>query len=323
MSIKEHEKTIEAVMDNLGKYFVADKELMEKIVCGFISGGHILFEDNPGLGKTLLVKLLARITGCKWKRIQFTPDLMPSDIVGTRVWKSSDSTFQLEKGPIFTNLLLADEINRAMPKTQSALLEAMEERQVTIEGDTHQLETPFITMATQNPIESEGTYPLPEAQLDRFTMKMSLGYVKSLEDECEIIRRRIEWGRDDPSIGAEPIMKQKDLVELQNFVEQIFVDQNIQEYIAKLVRGTRENPLVRIGSSPRGALAMLRLARSLAMIKGRDFVVPDDVKAISTSALSHRIILDIDYELDGGTPEEVIQEIVEQTVVPKEYKSRS
>jgi len=312
----------EEILNELRHYFVAEKQLLKKVLAGVIADGHILFEDNPGLGKTLLVKLLARVSGCSWKRVQFTPDLLPADIVGTRVWKPRDGDFHLEKGPIFTNILLADEINRAMPKTQSALLESMEEKQVTIEGETHSLEMPFLVMATQNPIESEGTYPLPEAQMDRFIMKLSLGYVQTEEEECEILNRRIHWQKDDPSSDASNVITQQELLELQKKAEEIFVDENIQKYITSLVRDTRVDQNIRLGASPRGSLALLKLSRAVALLEGRDHVIPDDVKYIAIPALSHRLVLDMDYVLEGGTAEKVIKDIVDYTTVPKEYHSR-
>ncbi len=308
------------LMEKLGRYFVAEEKQLLMVLCGVISGGHLLFEDNPGLGKTLLVKLLAGLTGSSWGRIQFTPDLMPADIVGTRIWNARDSQFVLEKGPVFTNLLLADEINRAMPKTQSALLEAMEEEQVTIEGETFALKKPFLVLATQNPVENEGTYPLPEAQLDRFTMKLSLGYVNSVELEQEIMRRRIKWKKDDPSAEILPVMSQQELLRLQEQVETVYVDENILQYIGEIVWSTRQDERVRLGASPRGSLAMLRLSRSMALLSGREFVIPDDVKEIAGAALSHRLVLDMDYALDGVLPEEIIEEIVYGTAVPKDFK---
>ncbi|MCR4442587.1 MAG: MoxR family ATPase [Peptococcaceae bacterium] len=311
------------IIEKALEYFVADDDaILRKVLCGFIANGHILFEDNPGLGKTLLVKILAKATGCNWNRIQFTPDLMPSDIVGTKIWKAEKSTFELEKGPIFTNFLLADEINRAMPKTQSALLEAMEERQVTIEGTTHRLTAPFVVMATQNPIENEGTYPLPEAQLDRFLMKLSMGYMKTLAAECRILKRRISWQKDDPTGDIQQVVRQEDIVSLQQEAEKVYVDDNLLKYIGEIVRGTRENQRIRVGSSPRGGLALLKLSRACALSGGRDFVIPDDVKMFAADALSHRIILNIEHTLEGLDPAAVINEIVSNTEVPKDFLPR-
>ena len=311
------------IINRVAEFFVTDDAaILKKILSGFLANGHILFEDNPGLGKTLLVKAYAKATGCNWNRIQFTPDLMPADIVGTKVWKSETSSFALERGPIFTNFLLADEINRAMPKTQSALLEAMEERQVTIEGVTYKLKPPFIVMATQNPIENEGTYPLPEAQLDRFLMKLSMGYMKTLESECEILKRRILWKMDDPTEHITQVVSQEDIVFLQEEAEKIYVDENIVKYIAEIVRRTREHPKIKVGASPRGGLALLKLARAHALISGRNFTIPDDVKIFAADALSHRLILNIEYAIEGLEPAKIIEDILQEVEVPKNYTPR-
>ncbi|MFH0850420.1 MAG: MoxR family ATPase, partial [Candidatus Bathyarchaeota archaeon] len=285
------------------------------------ANGHVLFEDYPGLGKTLLAKLYARIVGCQWSRVQFTPDLMPADILGTRVWKAQESQFALERGPIFTNVLLADEINRAPPKTQSGLLEAMEERQVTIEGETHKLAEPFFVIATQNPIEMEGTYPLPEAQMDRFLLKMSMGYVETLAQESLIMKRRIFWKQDDPSGFIQPVTNEATFRSLQRFIEeQIYVDDKIIDYISQVIRETRRHPVVEVGASPRGGLALLKVARAHAAITGRSFVTPDDVKMFVHDALGHRIIMKMEYVLEGSfSADAILNEILEQTEVPKEF----
>jgi MoxR-like ATPase len=310
------------VVGAIGNYFVSEPIVLEKLLCAALSNGHILFEDNPGLGKTLLAKVFAKVTGCNWGRIQFTPDLLPADITGTRVWKGSD--FTVEKGPVFTNILLADEINRSPPKTQSALLEAMEERQVTIEGNTYKLEKPFFVIGTQNPIELEGTFPLPEAQLDRFLLKMSTGYVKNLELESEILRRRIKWALDDPTERVEPVVKQKDFLEMQNYVENfLYVDEQILNYISKIVRGTREHTAVEVGASPRGGLALLKAARAHAAVQGRDFVTPDDVKIFVREALCHRIILKMEYEIENlVTAEEVVESVVNKVEPPIDFTKK-
>ena len=285
-----------------------------------MAGGHILFEDNPGLGKTLLVKILAKVTGCEWKRIQFTPDLMPSDILGTKIWKGTSLGFELEKGPIFTNFLLADEINRAMPKSQSALLEAMEERQVSIEGTTHVLKPPFLLMATQNPLDMEGTYPLPEAQMDRFMMKLSLGYLKSEEKECQVLKRRISWQKDDPTMDIQSVISMDQILMIQKQVEKVYVDDNVLMYITRIIRKTRLDSSVKIGASPRGGLALLKLSRANALMDGRDYVIPDDVKFIAVDALAHRIILHVEHILEGRTPETIIKNILKNVEVPKSYR---
>lgn len=308
----------------MGSVFVGNQLLLKKVLCAVLANGHVLFEDYPGLGKTLLAKVFAKSLGCKYARIQFTPDLMPADIVGTRVWRASTSEFVLEKGPIFTNILLADEINRAPPKTQSALLEAMEERQVTIEGVTHKLESPFFVIATQNPIEMEGTYPLPEAQLDRFLVRLSTGYVETLDLECEILRRRIRWRKDDPTELIEPATSPETFREMQKFIEkEIYVDEQIIEYIAKIVRSTRNHPMVEVGSSPRGGLSLLKLARAHAAACGRDFVTPDDVKMFAFDALNHRIILNAEYAIEGKADvKTVIDEVLSKIEAPKHFLRR-
>jgi MoxR-like ATPase len=310
-----------AILESTGKYYVGKRLVLRKLLAASLANGHVLFEDYPGLGKTLLAKIYSRITGCKWKRVQFTPDLMPADIIGTRVWRMTESRFVLERGPIFTNILLADEINRSPPKTQSALLEAMEERQVTIEGETHKLSAPFFVIATQNPIELEGTYPLPEAQMDRFMVKMNMGYVDSLEEESLILKRRITWKKDDPTNLIQPVIEQDTFIHMQQFIEnQIYVDEKIIDYISQITRLTREHPVVEVGASPRGGLALLKLGRANAAISGRSFVTPDDIKMFAVEALGHRIIMKMEYVLEGDfSVGSVINDILGQVEVPKDY----
>ena len=321
--VAEAKGTCDRLVEAVGDVFVGNRLLLQKLLAAGLANGHVLFEDYPGLGKTLLVKTFARVIGCAYGRIQFTPDLLPADILGTKVWRQKDSTFELVKGPVFTNVLLADEINRTPPKTQAALLEAMEERQVTIEGETHPLGMPFIVLATQNPIEQEGTYPLPEAQLDRFLLKLSTGYAESLEQESLILERRVKWRKDDPSVDVEPAVSAEEFCSLQRMAEEdIYVDRCILDYISELVRRTRDHPKVEVGSSPRGGLALLRGARALAIIKGRDFVTPDDVKMLALDALSHRVILTIEEALEGLSPQSVVQEVVEQVPAPKDFYPR-
>jgi MoxR-like ATPase len=310
------------IVGTTAAYFVGEPTLLKKLLAATLSDGHILFEDNPGLGKTLLAKVFSKVTGCNWGRIQFTPDLMPADIIGTRVWKGTE--FAIEKGPIFTNVLLADEINRSPPKTQSALLEAMEEKQVTIEGTTYKLNRPFFVIATENPIELEGTFPLPEAQLDRFLLKMSTGYVKSLELESEILRRRLKWTLDDPTEKVEPAVSQNDFLEMQNHVESsVYVDDQILQYISQIVRATREHSAVEVGSSPRGGLSLLKVAKAHAAIEGRDFVTPDDVKTFTREALCHRIIMRMEYEIEGTvTAADVVNSVVSKIEPPKDFMKK-
>lgn len=311
----EFQQKSREIVDSVCGIYVGDREMVMKVLAACLSNGNVLFEDYPGLGKTLLAKVFARVIGADYKRVQFTPDLLPSDILGTKVWRQSG--FQLVKGPIFTHVLLADEINRSPPKTQAALLEAMEERQVTIEGDTMKLEEPFFVMATQNPIEQEGTYPLPEAQMDRFMLRLSPGYPESVEEEVEILSRRISWMKDDPTDDVMPAVSLEEFREMQRIVEGIYVDESVLKYIAELVRATRQNELVEIGSSPRGGLALLKISRAIAAMEGRDFVIPDDVKRVAVDTLAHRIILNVEYAIEGVKPESVVQEVLREVEVPK------
>ena len=320
MDFQTIKKYSDYIIKDVGKVFVGEELLLRKLLCAGLANCHVLFEDNPGLGKTLLTKTFAKALGSNWGRIQFTPDLMPADITGTRVWNSKNSEFILEKGPIFTNVLLADEINRSPPKTQAALLEAMEEQQVTIEGVTHKLPLPFFVIATQNPIELEGTYPLPEAQIDRFTLRLSTGYVKTLEKECHILKRRIAWKEDDPTDNIKPTVTSEIFREMQLKCENdIYVDEKIIQYIVQIVRKTREHLQVEIGSSPRGGLALLKITRAIAASYGRDFVTPDDVKTFVTDVLAHRINLKVEYALEGQDPCKIIDEVVEKVEVPTDW----
>jgi MoxR-like ATPase len=303
--------------------YVGDETLIQKILAATLANGHVLFEDNPGLGKTLLSKTLAFSIDCKFSRVQCTPDLLPADIVGTKVWRPKDGSFELLRGPVFTNILLVDEINRSPPKTQSAVLEVMEERQVTIEGETYRCEEPFFVLATQNPIEYEGTYPLPEAQIDRFMVKLSTGYPRTLDEEKLIVRRRIEWKKDDPTRGLKPIISAEEFKALQEVVEHdIYLDEVIIEYIAEIVRRTREHPQVEVGSSPRGSLALLKASRAMALMRGRDFVTPDDIKALAVDALAHRLILKVEDVMRRVDEREIVKNALDTVSVPKDYRPR-
>jgi len=308
------------ILDRVESVFVGNRALTEKLLAAALANGHVLFEDNPGLGKTLLVKAFAAAIGCDAKRVQFTPDILPADILGTNVWNQADHKFELHKGPVFTHILLADEINRAPPKTQSALLESMEERQVTIEGKTLPLKAPFFVLATQNPIEQEGTYPLPEAQLDRFLLRMSTGYPADLDAETEILERRVSWKKDDPTADLQPVLTLDQFVAMQKAAENdIYIDREILRYISRIVRSVREHPDVRVGPSPRGALALLRVSRAFALVQGRDFVTPDDVKVFVHDALAHRTILDLEASLSGRTTREVLEAVLTQTAAPTRF----
>lgn len=322
-NVAEAKILCEGIVDAIAAVFVGNKLLLQKLLAAGLANGHVLFEDYPGLGKTLLAKIFSKVIGCTYTRIQFTPDLLPADIVGTRIWQQKDSSFELVKGPIFTHLLLADEVNRTPPKTQAALLEAMEERQVTIDGETHVLESPFFVLGTQNPIEQEGTYPLPEAQMDRFMLKMSTGYAASLEEESSILTRRIQWRKDDPTIDVKPVISAAQFSGLQELAENgIYIDKSILDYVSRMVRTTREHPKIEIGASPRGGLSLLKVSRAMALIRGRDFVTPDDVKLFAIDTLAHRIILNIEESLEGLRPEQVIQEIVDSIPAPVEFSPR-
>jgi MoxR-like ATPase len=301
------------VIDEVERAIVGKRPLLEKIMAALLSGGHVLLEDYPGLGKTLIAKSFAAVLGLEYKRIQFTPDLLPGDITGSYVYDRVNNRFELRKGPIFANIILADEINRASPKTQSALLEAMQEFQVTLEGETMKLAEPFFVIATQNPIEYEGTFPLPEAQLDRFIMKLSVGYPLP-DEELEILRRRRERRRDEIDLAR--VTDTGELLTMRQAVEGLFVEPDVERYITRLVLATRQDKRVTVGASPRGSLALLKLARARAALDGRDYVLPDDVKLFVPAALTHRLILVPDLWMKRFAAEEVIMTIVQSVPVP-------
>jgi MoxR-like ATPase len=303
----------DSVLHEVEKAIIGKEDLIHQIMTAVLAGGHILMEDYPGLGKTILAKSLAVALGLDFKRIQFTPDLLPGDITGSYVFDRSQNRFELRKGPIFANIILADEINRASPKTQSALLEAMQEVQVTLEGETMKLDEPFIVIATQNPIEYEGTFPLPEAQLDRFLIKLGVGY-PSLKAEQEILRRRRERQRDE--VDIQNITDAQTLLGMRAAVETVFVDPDIENYIARLVHATREDKRVAVGASPRGSLALLKLARAAAALNGRAYVIPDDVKAFIYPALSHRLIMQPEYWMKRQAAHDVLVSILASIPVP-------
>ncbi|MBN2547826.1 MAG: MoxR family ATPase [Anaerolineales bacterium] len=292
---------------------VGKTDMIRRVMAACLAGGHILLEDYPGLAKTLLAKSLAAALGLDFKRIQFTPDLLPGDITGSYWFDRQQNCFELRRGPIFTHIVLADEINRASPKTQSALLEAMQELQVTLEGETMRLPEPFIVIATQNPIEYEGTFPLPEAQLDRFLVKLTIGY-PSLEDEQEILRRRRERKRDD--VPIQKVCDVETLLGMQQAIEQVHVAADVERYISSLVHATRQDRRVLVGSSPRGSLALLKLGRAQAALEGRDYVIPDDIKMYFVPALAHRLILEPDYWMRRQAVDDILRQILEQVPVP-------
>jgi len=279
-----------------------------------LADSHILFEDYPGLAKTLLARSFAMSMGCNFSRIQFTPDLLPADITGTYIYNVKSGDFELRKGPVFTNILLADEINRAPPKTQAALLEAMQERQTTLDGKTHSLQDPFIVMATQNPIEFEGVYPLPEAQLDRFLVRLQVGY-PSRTEEVEIMRRRMVRGQED--VVLDPVADSETILDLQKTVEGIHVDDDVLGYIADIVQATRTQRQIEVGASPRGSLAIFKLSRARAVFHGRDYVIPDDVKEVAAPALVHRLIMKAESWVKGTSPNQVLEDILKTIAVPR------
>ncbi|MAL53582.1 MAG: magnesium chelatase [Gammaproteobacteria bacterium] len=312
-SLQETHDLMQAVLAEAEQVVMGKRPILDLTAVGILAGGNILFEDNPGLAKTLLANTFAQALGIDFKRVQFTPDLLPADITGIYIWNQKDQKFEFRKGPLFCNLLLADEINRAPPKTQAALLEAMQEHQVTIEGETHVLPEPFVTLATQNPIESEGTYPLPDAQLDRFMMKLSMGYPGRPIERAILVKRK-QRGKDDHTLKA--ITTPEKLREMQLSLEKVRIDNSIIEYIVEIIYRTREDPRVKVGSSPRGAQSLFKLSRALAVLSGRDYVIPDDIKRLSIYTLRHRIILKPEPRIKGVKTEEIVSEILEQVEVP-------
>jgi MoxR-like ATPase len=302
------------IQQELSNAILGKENVLRKILLALLANSHVLIEDYPGLAKTMIAKSLAATIGCKFSRVQFTPDLLPADITGTYVYNQKTGDFELRKGPIFTNILLADEINRSPPKTQAALLEAMQERQTTLDGKSHALESPFIVLATQNPIEFEGVYQLPEAQLDRFIMKLSVGY-PSEPDEVAILRNRMERQRDD--FAMRTVVDAEIVTEMQAAVEMVHGDDDVLNYMSKLVRETRLHPQVEVGASPRGSLALLKLARANAALSSRDYIIPDDVKDIAVEALSHRIIPKASSWVRGFDSRLIIEEILNRIPVPR------
>jgi MoxR-like ATPase len=301
------------VLDEVERAVVGKREVLELVLLAVLADGHVLIEDYPGLAKTLMARSFAEATSLRFGRIQFTPDLMPSDVTGSSIYNQRESDFEFRPGPIFTNLLLADEINRAPPKTQAALLEAMQERQVTIEGETHLLERPFLVLATQNPIEYEGTYPLPEAQLDRFLIRIGLGY-PSRQHEWEVLERRLERRVDE--VELDQVIDGPELLSMQRAIEAVHVSEAVGRYMVDLVRATRESPRIQVGASPRGSLALLKLSRARAAVAGRDFVTPDDVKAVATPALAHRLALRPELWVQRIRGEDVVREVLDSVPTP-------
>jgi MoxR-like ATPase len=303
----------EGIVNEVERAIVGKRRTLELVLTGFLADGHVLLEDFPGLAKTLIARSFAQVGELRFARIQFTPDLLPSDVTGSSIFDQRTGEFVFRSGPIFTNLLLADEINRAPPKTQAALLEAMQERQVTIEGVTNPLERPFLVIATQNPIEYEGTYPLPEAQLDRFILRTSVGY-PSPDDEWHVLERRLERATDE--VELDPVVGREELLAMQRAVEQVHVSESIGRYMVDVADATRASPRVQVGASPRGTLALLKLSRCRAALQGRDFVTPEDVKSVAVPALAHRLVLKPELWVQRVSPEDVVAELLDTVPTP-------
>jgi len=314
MNVEHVKERSEVVVGEVARAVVGKNDVLRQVMASILAGGHVLFVDNPGLAKTLIARSFARVLGLDFRRIQFTPDLLPGDITGSHVFDRETSRFVLAPGPVFTNVVLADEVNRATPKTQSALLEAMQEMQVSIAGDTRRLPQPFVVLATQNPIEYEGTFPLPEAQLDRFMIRVAVGY-PALSDEIEILRRRAERHEDEVALAV--VTNAEELLEMRQAVESVLLGEEVAAYIVDLVTRTRAHPSVYVGASPRGSLALLKLARAWAAIEGRDYVIPDDVKRFAVCALAHRMILRPEFWTRHASTEAVVQSVLDSTIVPK------
>ncbi|OZU87660.1 AAA family ATPase [Virgibacillus indicus] len=313
-----YNEKIEKILTNINKVMIGKEDAATLSLVALLAEGHVLLEDVPGVGKTMLVRTLAKSLDCDFKRIQFTPDLLPSDVTGISIYNPKELEFEFRGGPILGNIILADEINRTSPKTQSSLLEAMEEKNVTVDGRTISLEKPFFVMATQNPIEYEGTYPLPEAQLDRFILKLKMGY-PSFADELEMLERT---SKNHPIETIDAVMSKDELLAIQEEVKEVYVSKNVQHYIINLVTNTRSNPSIYLGVSPRGSISLMKAAKSYAYIHGRDYVLPDDVKYLAPFVISHRIILTSEARYDGMTSEQIVNGIVKNTHIPirKEFR---
>lgn len=307
-----YNEKVEKVLSNINKVMIGKEEVATLSLVALLAQGHVLLEDVPGVGKTMLVRTLAKSLDCDFRRIQFTPDLLPSDVTGISIYNPKELEFEFRPGPILGNIILADEINRTSPKTQSSLLEGMEEKSVTVDGKTLPLSKPFFVMATQNPIEYEGTYPLPEAQLDRFIIKLKMGY-PSFTDELEMLDRT---SQNHPIDTISAVMSRVELSEVQDEVKAVYIDKNVQHYIINLVSNTRANASIYLGVSPRGSIALMQAAKAYAYIYGRDYVLPDDVKYLAPYVLSHRIILTSEARYDGMESEQVIESIVKNTHIP-------
>ncbi|MFD2908014.1 AAA family ATPase [Flavobacterium ardleyense] len=316
LNLQPLQENVQKVKAEIGKVIVGQSKMIDQLLVAVLSNGHVLLEGVPGVAKTISAKLLAKTLSLDFSRIQFTPDLMPSDIIGTSIFDLSKSTFEFKKGPIFSNFVLIDEINRAPAKTQAALFEVMEERQITADGTTYILEKPFLVIATQNPIEQEGTYRLPEAQLDRFLFKITIDY-PNLEEEIYIIQKENELQSRNKMDTIATIISQSNIIEFQELVKQILIEQNLIEYIAKIVLNTRENAFLYLGASPRASIAILNASKGFAALRGRDFVTPDDIKEAAIPVLQHRVLVTPEREMEGITSIEIIKQIVDSVEIPR------
>ena len=316
IDLSEMRQSLENVKTEIAKVIVGQEKMVEHLLAALLSNGHVIIEGVPGVAKTITAKLLAKTVDVGFSRIQFTPDLMPSDILGTSIFNVKNSEFEFKKGPIFSNFVLIDEINRSPAKTQSALFEVMEERQITMDGNRYQMQEPFLVVATQNPIEHEGTYRLPEAQLDRFLFKIEVGY-PNLDQEIQIIKNQHENRAEDKTEVVNKMISGQQLKNYQNIVKEIIVEPNLLEYIAKIIVNTRENQFLYLGASPRASLALLTASKAFAAIRGRDFVTPEDIKESSFAVLRHRVVVSPEREMEGLTADEIIRQILESIEIPR------
>lgn len=316
IDMTELRNSLEKVKTEIGKVIVGQESMIEHLLVALLSNGHVLIEGVPGVAKTITAKLLAKTVDVGFSRIQFTPDLMPSDILGTSVFNAKNADFEFKKGPIFSNFILIDEINRSPAKTQAALFEVMEERQITMDGTRYEMQEPFLVVATQNPIEHEGTYRLPEAQLDRFLFKINVGY-PNLEQEVQIIKNQHESKLDDKTEVVQKVVSGQQLKNYQHIVREIVVEAHLLEYIAKIIINTRENQFLYLGASPRASLALLTASKAFAAIRGRDFVTPEDIKEASFAVLRHRVVVSPEREMEGLTADEIIRQILESIEIPR------
>lgn len=307
---------VKKIKEEIGKVIVGQEMMIDQLITAILADGHVLIEGVPGVAKTLTAKLLSKVISVDFSRIQFTPDLMPSDVLGTSVFNMKTSEFEFKAGPIFSNIVLIDEINRAPAKTQSALFEVMEERQVTVDGTTHKMRSPYLIVATQNPIEHEGTYRLPEAQLDRFLFKIAVNY-PSLEEEVNIVSRHHERGGNSPLAEINSVLNTEQIAAFRQFAQQVHIEPNLLKYITQIVHETRNNPMLFLGASPRASIAILVSAKAYAMISGRDFVSPEDIKFVALPVLRHRIMLSPEKEMEGISTDAVVKQIIDKVEVPR------